>query len=43
MRVLSHLFENNQAWSAKIRAADPDFFYQAFQTTSAGISVDWLL
>lgn len=26
MRVLSHLFENNQAWSAKIRAGDPDFF-----------------
>ena len=26
MRILSHLFENNRAWSAKIRASDPTFF-----------------
>jgi carbonic anhydrase len=26
MRVLSHLFHNNQAWSNRIRAADPEFF-----------------
>ncbi len=26
MRVLNHLFKNNQAWAAQIKAADPDFF-----------------
>jgi carbonic anhydrase len=26
MRSLSHLFENNRAWSERIRRADPDFF-----------------
>jgi carbonic anhydrase len=26
MRILSHLFENNRAWAANIRASDPDFF-----------------
>ncbi len=26
MRILSHLFENNRAWSEKIRANDPTFF-----------------
>ncbi len=26
MRTLSHLFENNQAWAARIREQDPDFF-----------------
>jgi carbonic anhydrase len=26
MRILSHLFENNRAWSEKIRASDPTFF-----------------
>jgi len=26
MKSLHHLFENNRAWAARIRAADPDFF-----------------
>ena len=26
MRSLSHLFENNRAWSERIRRTDPDFF-----------------
>ncbi|MGZ5063084.1 MAG: carbonate dehydratase, partial [Usitatibacter sp.] len=26
MASLSHLFENNRAWSARIRASDPEFF-----------------
>jgi carbonic anhydrase len=26
MRSLSHLFENNRAWSERIRASDPEFF-----------------
>lgn len=26
MRVLGHLFQNNQAWSERIRMASPDFF-----------------
>src|SRR6202030_1159459 len=26
MRSLSHLFENNRAWSERIRRIDPDFF-----------------
>ena len=26
MRPLSHLFENNRAWSERIRRTDPDFF-----------------
>jgi carbonic anhydrase len=26
MRSLSHLFENNRAWSERIRRSDPDFF-----------------
>jgi carbonic anhydrase len=26
MRTLSHLFENNRAWSARLRRADPEFF-----------------
>jgi len=26
MRPLSHLFENNRAWSERIRASDPEFF-----------------
>ena len=26
MASLSHLFENNRAWSERIRASDPDFF-----------------
>jgi hypothetical protein len=26
MRILNHLFENNRAWAANIRAHDPDFF-----------------
>jgi carbonic anhydrase len=26
MHVLNHLFENNRAWAANIRVADPDFF-----------------
>jgi carbonic anhydrase len=26
MRSLSHLFDNNRAWSQRIRAADPEFF-----------------
>ena len=26
MRTLSHLFGNNKAWSARIRAQDPEFF-----------------
>jgi carbonic anhydrase len=26
MHVLNHLFENNRAWAANIREADPDFF-----------------
>ena len=26
MRALSHLFENNRAWSERIRRTDPEFF-----------------
>jgi carbonic anhydrase len=26
MRTLNHLFDNNQAWAARIRQQDPDFF-----------------
>jgi carbonic anhydrase len=26
MRDLAHLFENNRAWAARMRAADPDYF-----------------
>ncbi|MCL4184228.1 MAG: carbonate dehydratase, partial [Burkholderiaceae bacterium] len=26
MRVLQHLFDNNKAWSERVRAADPQFF-----------------
>src|ERR1700716_1431833 len=26
MRMLNHLFENNQAWAGRIREQDPDFF-----------------
>jgi carbonic anhydrase len=26
MRVLKHLFDNNLAWAAQMRSADPDFF-----------------
>ncbi len=26
MQDLAHLFENNRAWAARMRAADPDFF-----------------
>lgn len=26
MRTLSHLFENNETWSARLREQDPDFF-----------------
>jgi carbonic anhydrase len=28
MKYLSHLFDNNRRWSARIRAAQPDFFPQ---------------
>ena len=31
MRSLSHLFENNRAWSERIRRTDPDFFIRLSQ------------
>ena len=31
MRSLSHLFENNRAWSERIRRIDPDFFARLSQ------------
>ena len=31
MRSLSHLFENNRAWSERIRRTDPDFFARLSQ------------
>ena len=34
MRRLNHLFENNQAWAARIREQDPDFFLKLSQQQS---------
>src|SRR5689334_20001581 len=34
MRTLSHLFENNKAWAAKIRKQEPDFFSDLAQQQS---------
>ena len=34
MRVLKHLFENNQAWAESIKAQDPDFFRKLSQQQS---------
>lgn len=34
--ALSHLFQNNQAWAARIRQQDPEFFRQLAQQQSPG-------
>src|SRR5258708_9378903 len=34
MRMLNHLFENNQAWAGRIREQDPDFFLKLSQQQS---------
>ena len=34
MRTLSHLFDNNKAWSARIRSQDPAFFEKLSQQQS---------
>ena len=34
MRILNHLFENNKAWSERIRRQDPDFFQKLSQQQS---------
>ena len=31
MRALTQLFENNKAWSGRIRREDPDFFLRLSQ------------
>jgi carbonic anhydrase len=36
MRTLSHLFENNKAWAARIRQQDPDFFVKLSRQQSPG-------
>ncbi len=36
MRTLSHLFENNRAWSENIRRQDPDFFVTLARQQSPG-------
>jgi carbonic anhydrase len=36
MRTLSHLFDNNKAWSDRIRKQNPDFFLELSQQQSPG-------
>ena len=36
MRTLSHLFDNNKAWSGRIRQQDPEFFSRLSQQQSPG-------
>src|SRR6186713_20280 len=36
MRTLSHLFESNKTWAAKIRDQDPEFFSKLSQQQSPG-------
>lgn len=36
MRTLSHLFENNRAWSERLRRQDPEFFSRLSQQQAPG-------
>ena len=38
MQTLSHLFENNKAWSDHIREKDPEFFLQALPAAVAQVT-----